>query len=567
MLRRYLKKRKTKGRDSLPDDAFVKLPDDPTRGIHRTSMGQEGKTVETSPLPKNTLVWYITSNGKNDWYIPAIVESHSLQGKEVVKYVLKVDQPESDAAAFNHEQSDQAKKVKRGLAHAPPINVIDRWNNERVPCPIKGIGSNNNLIEERSDEIISLEQARQRYGCNLGFQGVNQARAYGPEMWGITLDQLRAIIQDEAFIRAESISGVRTGIGGMTMYDVVEKIIKPKTRGKGLGYSLYINRKKPIRANVMVSHVWGDDYERFIEALLKSGSEGPFWVCAMAIYQNEDISKLTISKQLGPHPSTGPFATVLKQSSKMVAIVTPNSDIYTRLWCIYEIFTAVQLGVPVDVSFFSETMGETNETYYNAGLDNAGAIVNTKKASCTDASDIAMIVSQVTELEGGFELLNDVISWVKMNGLIQAAQVEDDMTETTSTVPFGECGTSCIQSRLNAAIAKTLINWKTSKSTDLEWETLLRNPVVNDNTSIIDKENQTYNRIESDSTEDYMECTTVGKDAPSTMLIAQLSIASKYQDSRDNSSVERDDGCEHGCGQNSIREQGLLEYMCCDVND
>lgn len=185
------------------------------------------------------------------------------------------------------------------------------------------------------------------------------------------------------------------------MYEVVQKIIKPKTKGQGMGYSLLINKEKPLRAKAMVSHAWGEDYERFLSTLEESDSAGPFWICAMAIYQNEDLPELTISKQLGPNPSTGPFSIVLKQSSKMIAIVTPDCDIYTRLWCVYEIFMAIQLGVIVELAFFSEStgFGGSGQTYFNAGMDNANAAVNTKEATCSSESDQLMIVNQVSDVE------------------------------------------------------------------------------------------------------------------------------------------------------------------------
>ena len=98
------------------------------------------------------------------------------------------------------------------------------------------------------------------------------------------------VVDDESFCRAETplYGGERLG-GGMTMYEVVQKIIKPKTKGQGMGYSLLINKEKPLRAKAMVSHAWGEDYERFLSTLEESDSAGPFWICAMAIYQNEDL--------------------------------------------------------------------------------------------------------------------------------------------------------------------------------------------------------------------------------------------------------------------------------------
>lgn len=156
-----------------------------------------------------------------------------------------------------------------------------------------------------------------------------------------------------------------------TMRDIVELKIKPMTRGTGLGYALKLNCWRPLRAKIMVSHAWEESYVKFILALRcfiygmtvapSSGIRNPanrlhlpdephrlvFWVCSTAIYQSEDIPELTIQKQLGPNPHSGPFAAVLRQALAMVCCVTEDCNIYTRMWCVFEIFMAKELQVPV----------------------------------------------------------------------------------------------------------------------------------------------------------------------------------------------------------------------------
>ena len=77
-----------------------------------------------------------------------------------------------------------------------------------------------------------------------------------------------------------------------------------------------------------------------MEAIESSGETGPFWVCAMAIHQNDDESEgITVAQQLGPDPETGPSATVLKNVSLMIAVVTHVCDINTRLWYVYRMIS------------------------------------------------------------------------------------------------------------------------------------------------------------------------------------------------------------------------------------
>ncbi len=173
------------------------------------------------------------------------------------------------------------------------------------------------------------------------FLGATQG-GIGPERWGITTAQLATV--EETVPRTD------------TMHDVVAAFVKPRTAGTGTGYALLLNQEDPCRAAVMVSHAWQELYHEFYVALETAGVQGPFWVCAFAIYQNEDIDRVTISKQLGPDPLYGPFATVLRQADCMIAVVTSQVDIYARMWCILEMFVALDLKLEVQVAQFTEAV-------------------------------------------------------------------------------------------------------------------------------------------------------------------------------------------------------------------
>ncbi len=254
----------------------------------------------------------------------------------------------------------------------------------------------------------------------------------------------------------------------MTMYDVIDTIVKPKTAGTGMGYALYLNKEKPIRAKVMISHAWGENYIQFLSALNQSGNQGPFWVCAMSIYQNEDIKDVTIEKQLGPNPQFGPFSSVLKQADSMIAIMTSSCDIYTRLWCVYEIFVAISLNIPVTLQSYNEItgFGGSDKMYSNVVLDSTGRAVSTKDASCGYAQDKKMIHEEILREDVGFGLIDDVVMWVRIKALIDDFSncEERSLVETQRNVPLGTCTASNIVARQNAGIANAIKVWQEAKS-------------------------------------------------------------------------------------------------------
>merc|ERR1740124_2183229 len=183
-------------------------------------------------------------------------------------------------------------------------------------------------------------------GATNGFGGVTQ-KGYGPEMCGISLEQLKVLKEHPLYHRKG-----KNGKSDYLMRDFV-LLLKLITAGTGMGYSLLINKKNPLKVKVMVSHAWDEPIKDFAEAIESSGETGPFWICAMAIYQNGDHDndyvpeEISITEQLGPDPETGPFATVLKCVSVMIAVVIHVCDINTRLWCVYQMHFAVSKGVSV----------------------------------------------------------------------------------------------------------------------------------------------------------------------------------------------------------------------------
>ncbi len=309
-----------------------------------------------------------------------------------------------------------------GLMSVPGEAMFKVWDRETLPeSPIEKFPSifketnyNDSLNTNKGGDhgVGDDEGDESGPGPDLQFQGAKQ-NGYGPEMWGITVEQLKAVKELEGYNDS------------MSMYDVVEDLIKPQTRGKGVGYALLVNKDKPLRAKYMVSHAWGEKYDHFIRAIEHCGCDG-LWVCAMAIYQNEDIPAITISKQLGPSVQFGPFATVLKQASQMIAVFTPAADIYTRMWCVFEIFMAVKNGVPVQFAALSYQFLSGMENFYDAIFEHGKKVSPSVNARCGDPSkpmndDEKKIRKLIEAFPGKFQTIDAVIEWCKATYHIKEA--------------------------------------------------------------------------------------------------------------------------------------------------
>merc|ERR1740124_1086557 len=259
-------------------------------------------------------------------------------------------------------------------------------------------------------------------GATNDFGGVTQ-KGYGPEMCGISLDQLMVLKQHPLYHRTG-----KNGKSDYLMRDFV-RLLKLITAGTGMGYSLLINKDNPLEVKVMVSHAWDEPIKDFVEAIESSGETGPFWICAMAIHQNSETDddyiaeEITISDQLGTDPETGPFATVLKSVSLMIAVVTHVCDINTRLWCVYEMHIAVCQSVPVKLcAYISPSDLRYADLHEDTCVASAEFSVDSSAARCgikgkPKGADEIMIREVIDKSVNGFNGVNQSVERIRLSYL------------------------------------------------------------------------------------------------------------------------------------------------------
>merc|ERR1740124_775136 len=259
-------------------------------------------------------------------------------------------------------------------------------------------------------------------GAMNGYSGETQ-KGYGPEMCGISLEQLMVLKQHPFYHRTG-----KNGRSDYLMRDFV-RLIKLITVGTGMGYSLLINKANPLKVKVMVSHAWDEPIKDFVEAIESSRETGPFWICALAIHQNCDgdddyvPEEITIGEQLGPDPETGPFATVLKSVSVMIAVVTHVCDINTRLRCVYEMHFAVCQGVPVKLcAYISPKALEYALLHEDTCVASAEFSVDSCAARCgipgqPQSSDEIMIREVIDKSVNGFNGVNQSVERIRLSYL------------------------------------------------------------------------------------------------------------------------------------------------------
>ncbi len=186
------------------------------------------------------------------------------------------------------------------------------------------------------------------------------------------------------------------------MRDFVEEVIIPRTRDKGMGYALMVNDDNPLQIQVLVSHTWDEGtLELYFALKTVVRMDVPLFVCFFSMYQNSDeppnikSAGVNITEQLGNDAMSGPFAEVLNmflheqnlrlhrttdrnivEQSKgarnmysymtsksneltcgyMVVVPTKYCEIFSRMWCCLEIYTAMNMGIPMFISKLSSAL-------------------------------------------------------------------------------------------------------------------------------------------------------------------------------------------------------------------
>mmetsp|Transcript_42401 Transcript_42401/g.78946 ORF Transcript_42401/g.78946 Transcript_42401/m.78946 type:complete len:921 (-) Transcript_42401:91-2853(-) len=330
---------------SFAVDGFAGRPDGSTTG----GAGFNPFMPQANLLPPGEAVFYL-SRTSGQW-VPATVQGHgkSLTSGEL-RYNLDV-QPEAEPLRVIRRADFDVK-----FSANPPAQVSDNTRpvSANPPAQVRGPAGMVSSVDLAPDPLLAgfgppvMDEASSQPSSQakaIAFDGELQ-RGLGPEMWAMDLKQLEDVMDDP---RCDDGMLSLWAPSKWTMREIVNRLIKPDTKGTGIGYAMLKNQDNPLKARIMVSHSWDAEYKDLVAALRDSRENGPYWICAMAMYQGEDALPNGGCKA-GSDPGLGPFAYVLGKVDHLLCVLTSSCDIYKRLWCLFEISTAEQLRVPVKVS-------------------------------------------------------------------------------------------------------------------------------------------------------------------------------------------------------------------------
>eukprot|EP01038_Epipyxis_sp_PR26KG_P016456 gene16456-22442_t len=253
-------------------------------------------------------------------------------------------------------------------------------------------------------EGLALSEARNCRPDWLSHQGPGQGNV-DPTQWALTIDQWLQFVDSckNTPIWQNLVDKKDGNERQINMYELVAYFVGPWTRGIGNSIGLLMNPSSPVKAEIMISHSWGgsvmDTYDTFEFNTTVAGNapkSTAIFFCAFSLYQPEDGEGLSIEQQL----SQNPFSKIITSNPAygMWVIHTNNDELYTRLWCVFEISEAIAakcriLGVSPD----NNPPSKTDMSSFT-----------TARAKCGSEQDTAMITNIIAE-RGGFGELDLVI--------------------------------------------------------------------------------------------------------------------------------------------------------------
>eukprot|EP00035_Acanthoeca_spectabilis_P023759 m.450816 g.450816 ORF g.450816 m.450816 type:complete len:1817 (-) comp20053_c0_seq1:49-5499(-) len=198
-----------------------------------------------------------------------------------------------------------------------------------------------------------------------------------PHMCGISFEVLKEVYDEAAALAGEEFEN-------WTMRDINRCIVRPLCAKHGTSLAL-VHNPNGLAAEIFVSHAWGESFKHFAECIVATyGSnvrKPTLWICTFALIQSDDPA--VIAQQIGPADAPlgdAPFARAMKHAREMLIVRNHTVDIYSRLWCVCEVYFAHTYGLAPD---HTKVVG--SDTF-------AGVITTCLDAKCRDRGDRVRIL-------------------------------------------------------------------------------------------------------------------------------------------------------------------------------
>jgi tetratricopeptide (TPR) repeat protein len=331
-----------------------------------------------------------------------------------------------NSSTITASQTSSSLSSRRKIRATIPMMSIPRKKAHKI----HDIYNDNNTVE---NQLASHSTTDKKDENNNNFEKKNDAK-------GVSVEYLRTtFINEVKSYNQGKKSCVPNNTANKTIYDIEdlrdnrnglirrkgENIICPRDGKLGAAYVDCLSGEDNVgTANVMLSYAWGNTVEDIVEVLLKYCSKKKLnpkqtyvWLCCLCNNQHR-----VAEKDVSFHDFKEIFGEHVKNIGHIVALLTPwDKPLYlTRVWCIFEIFTAsncdgckdLSIGMPTKEKDALRLHVFENDHAYNKIYDVLGG-TNIENAEASFKEDKINILRLVQEGCGAKELNT------RVNGIIR----------------------------------------------------------------------------------------------------------------------------------------------------
>jgi len=221
--------------------------------------------------------------------------------------------------------------------------------------------------------------------------------------------------------------------GNVNLYQICDTYVKPWTRNRGSSIALLLNRAKPLKAALMISHAWGEDIlESLVGVLCKASAAGipcdtPIWFCTFAQYQPGD-EEGDCGPGVAAQLALDPFKCVIASRPRfgMLVLHTSAVELYGRLWCVYEVNASQEADVvPFAAMSMKYFLGSYKAMQEGQSVE-ALCTCRSEDATCWSLDDAKTIKAEI-EAGIGYAALDDKIISFRSAALQQMLKAQEPL--------------------------------------------------------------------------------------------------------------------------------------------
>ncbi|CAJ1387473.1 unnamed protein product [Effrenium voratum] len=183
----------------------------------------------------------------------------------------------------------------------------------------------------------------------------------------------------------------------MTVREVVDQVVRPATAGhRNSGYARILNKGNPLLGEAFISHAWGGGFADFTQAVLEVFEARPsppsLWMAFLALSVDGPVRRGSAA--------SAPWVEALKRATSVLLVRNPRSDVYRRLWCVFELHMAFRIGL------------ETSLRVHGANAPQTCREVKMTQAETSEQEDQEWIHEYFEQNPGSYEEAERVASHV-----------------------------------------------------------------------------------------------------------------------------------------------------------